>query len=112
MKLARLFFVCVLLGGLGGAAGSIVGNAYGKTGLFVGGVAGGLIGAVMGARIAGWRGWIPAKTWQGAGVGAAIGFLAAAYIATKTLSSPVGPVLSTMLIGIGAIVGARVSQKS
>jgi hypothetical protein len=35
-----------------------------------------------------------------------VGFLLAAAIAVRTLSSPVGPVLSTLLIGTGALVGA------
>jgi hypothetical protein len=38
--------------------------------------------------------------------GAALGFLAAAWIATHTLGSPIGPILSTTLIGLGALVGA------
>jgi hypothetical protein len=41
------------------------------------------------------------------GLGAALGFIAAATVAVNTLSSPIGPVFSTALIGVGALVGAR-----
>jgi len=52
------------------------------------------------------RGWIPPHRAMRTGVCAAIGFLAAALIATQTLGSPIGPILSTSLIGFGALVGA------
>jgi len=102
-----LFVVSCLLGGGGGVLGSILGNAAGKTGLFVGGVVGGLVATSLTGVVARWRHWIPAdRTWP-TGVGAAIGFLAAALIATQTLGSPVGPILSTSLVGIGALLGSR-----
>ena len=101
-----LFVTACLLGGLGGAAGSILGNAAGRTGLLAGGVIGGLVGASLTGPIARWRGWIGPERARATALGAALGFLAAALIATQTLGSPVGPVLSTALIGIGALVGA------
>jgi hypothetical protein len=101
-----LFLAACFLGGLGGVLGSILGNAGGKTGLFVGGVVGGLLGAGSTGALASARRWIPRAAALRTGVGASIGFLAAALIATRTLSSPVGPFLSTSLIGIGALVGA------
>ena len=102
-----LFVVSCLFGGLGGALGSILGNAAGRTGLFVGGVVGGLVATALVGVFARWRRWIPADRAVSTGVGAAIGFLAAALIATQTLGSPVGPILSTGLVGVGALVGAR-----
>jgi hypothetical protein len=101
-----LFVVSCVLGGLGGVLGSIIGNAAGKTGLFVGGIAGGLLAASSSGLVARWRGWIPPHRAMRTGVCAAIGFLAAALIATQTLGSPIGPILSTSLIGFGALVGA------
>lgn len=102
-----LFVVACFLGGLGGLLGSIVGNAAGKTGLFVGGVVGGLVGAASVGPVALWRGWIPRTRRWSTAAGAALGFLAAAAIATRTLGSPIGPILSTSLIGFGALAGAR-----
>ena len=106
-----LFLVSCFLGGLGGVLGSIVGNAGGKTGLFVGGVVGGLLGASSSGAVASARRWIPRSAAVRTSVGASIGFLAAALIATQTLGSPIGPVLSTSLIGIGALAGAGRAKK-
>jgi hypothetical protein len=103
----RLFIVACLLGGVGGFVGSVIGAAFGRTGLFVGGVLGGLLIASVTARIAAWRRWIAPGRVRSTQLGAALGFAVAAAIAVSTLSSPVGPVLSTLLIGTGAVVGAR-----
>lgn len=102
-----LFFTAVIFGGLGGALGSIVGNALGRTGLFAGGIIGGLLGAVATGRVAAGRGWVAPAGWSRVAIGTAFGFLLAAGIAVNTLSSPIGPVLSTVLIGVGAVLGAR-----
>ena len=101
-----LFAVACLLAGLGGVVGSIVGHATGSVGLMVGGVVGGLLGAVASAFIARGRGWIRAPRVGLTAIGACVGFLAAALIATHTLSSALGPVLSTLLVGLGAVLGA------
>ena len=107
MRYAGLFLVCTILGGLGGAIGSMGGNAFGSPGLYAGGIIGGLVGAVLGVRIAVAAKWINREAFGAAALGAAIGFLAAALIAVNTLSSPVGPFLSSLLIGLGALLGAR-----
>ena len=60
-----------------------------------------MLGAILGTRIAVARSWLPRARLRGAATGAAIGFLLAASIAVNTLSTPVGPVLSTLLIGVG-----------
>ena len=39
-------------------------------------------------------------------IGTAVGFLLAAIIAIKTISSPIGPIASTLLIGLGATIGS------
>jgi hypothetical protein len=106
MAALLLFLVSCLLGGFGGALGSIVGHAAGQRGLWIGGVIGGILGSVAAAAIARRRRWLTAAQFPSAAVGASIGFLIAAAIAVHTLSNPVGPVLSTTLIGIGALLGA------
>ena len=101
-----LFLVSCLLGGAAAVLGSIAGAAAGKIGLFAGGVLGGLVGAVASTALAQrWR-WIPPEAARATVIGTAIGFLAAAVVATQTLGSPVGPILITSLIGIGALAGA------
>jgi len=102
-----LFFTATVLAGLGGAVGSILGNAGGARMLYVGGVIGGLVMAFVAARIGVWRGWVPRERAMRTALCAGAGFLMAALIAVNTLSSPVGPVLSASLVGIGAVLGAR-----
>ena len=102
-----LFVVACLLAGIGGALGSIVGHAAGPRGLWVGGVVGGLLGAVAAAAIARARRWIAPSQFARTAVGASVGFLLAAAVAVNTLSSPIGPVLSTVLVGLGALLGSR-----
>jgi hypothetical protein len=106
MNRIALFFVACALGGVGGALGSIVGNAFGKTGLWVGGILGGLIASLLVARIALWRQWIVRSQVRLTALGAAVGFLAASAVAVNTLSGPIGPVMSTLLVGAGAVLGS------
>jgi len=107
MRPVPLFITAMVLGGLGGAVGSILGNSMGKTGLFAGGVIGGVLMSFLSARIAVWRGWAPRERYWHTAFGAALGFIAAAGVAVSTLSNPIGPVLSTLLVGSGAVFGAR-----
>ena len=101
-----LFFTAIILCGVGGAGGSIVGNAFGKTGLWVGGIVGGLVASSISSWIAAKAGWIAPERRARTTVGTAIGFLLAASVAVNTLSTPVGPLLSTLLAGLGAVMGA------
>lgn len=110
MKSFKLFILCVMLGGLLAALGSMVGNRFGQTGLMMGGIFGGILGAIASVRIAVQRNWITAGQFTFTSIGAAVGFVAAAYAATHTLSSPIGPMLSAILIGVGAVAGARIKQ--
>ena len=106
MNRAALFVVACALGGLGGLVGSIVGAAFGKTGMWVGGVIGGLVASILVARIALARHWIAqSQSWRTT-LGTAIGFLVACAVAVNTLSTPIGPILSTLLIGVGALLGS------
>ena len=108
----RLFVLLIAAGGAGGMAGSIVGAAAGKRGLFIGGFVGGLIAAPLAAYLAARLRWIDPRHVKGTALGAALGFLAAATVAINTLSSPVGPSLSTLLIGAGGLVGRRLEARS
>lgn len=102
-----LFITATVLGGFGGFLGSVLGGGIGRGALFVGGFVGGVAIAPLTALVARRRGWIDHTRFWFVAVGAALGFIAAASIAVNTLSSPVGPVLSTTLIGLGALAGAR-----
>jgi hypothetical protein len=84
----------------------MVGHAFGKGGLWAGGILGGLLASMLVVRIALWRRWIVrSQSWPTA-LGTAIGFLVACAVAVNTLSTPVGPIMSTLLIGTGALLGS------
>ena len=105
MNRAALFLVACALGGLGGALGSMVGHSFGKGGLWAGGIFGGFLASMLIARIALWRRWVVRSQYWSTVLGTAIGFLLACAVTVNTLSSPVGPILSTFLIGVGAVLG-------
>jgi hypothetical protein len=111
MRPIPLFITAMILGGAGGLVGSILGNSMGRAGLLAGGVIGGVLMGFLTARIAVWRGWAPRDRYWHTAFGAALGFLAAAGVAVSTLSSPIGPVASTLLVGSGAVFGARPSRR-
>lgn len=104
-RLATLALVW-LLTGLGAVAGSILGNALGKTGLFAGAVAGGAVLAYFSPLVCSRLGWIASGARRNASVGALIGFMVAAPIAATNLRTPVIPVLICSLAGVGALIGA------
>jgi hypothetical protein len=112
MNRAALFLVACALGGLGGALGSIVGHAFGKGGLWAGGILGGLLASMLIARIALWRRWIARSQYWPTVIGTVLGFVAACTVAVNTLSSPVGPMMSTLLIGAGSLLGSSRGERS
>jgi uncharacterized membrane protein YeaQ/YmgE (transglycosylase-associated protein family) len=103
----RLFVATCILGGVGGFIGSVIGGAFGQRALFIGGFIGGILISPISARMAVWRRWIRPDRFWWTTAGAALGFVAAALVAVNTLSSPVGPLLSTALTGVGAFLGSR-----
>jgi hypothetical protein len=105
-----LFGLLIVAGGAGAVGTSMVGAAFGRRALFAGGLVGGLVGSIAGAWLASRFGWIQRTEVKATAAGAALGFLAATAIAVNTLHSPVGPILSTLLIGAGGLVGRRIGQ--
>jgi len=111
MRAFLLFFLFIVAGGFGGLAGSVAGATFFRMPL-AGGLIGGLITTPLAAVLAGRFGWIDQPDVRGAAIGGMLGFLAAAAIAVNTLSSPVGPFVSTLLIGAGAMAGARLQVRA
>ena len=108
MRTLWLFLLMCFLGGVGGALGSMVGNAFGRGGVFTGGFIGGIALVVAAAYIAAGRRWISRHQRFWTIAGGVLGFFIAALVTLTTLSSPVGPILSTLMIGTGATLGARI----
>lgn len=107
-----LFILLVLAGGAGAFAGSVLGNTFGRTGLFAGGVIGGMAASAAAAFAAAWMKWIERDERVATACGAVAGFLAAALVAVNTLSSPVGPVTSTLLTGAGGLIGRQLKRRA
>jgi len=110
VNLTKLFLLMVLLGGAGGALGSMAGNALGPGGVIGGGLAGGTALVVVGGLLSARWGWIRRSQRVWAILGGVSGFGLATMVTLSMLSSPVGPILSTLLIGTGALLGAVVGN--
>lgn len=108
----KSFALLVVAGGAGAFLGSVVGAAFGHSMLLVGGMLGGLIASPAAALLAARLGWIDRGDTKVTAAGAAVGFLAAATLAVNTLSSPVGPLTSPLLIGLGGLAGRRLRKSS
>ncbi len=101
-----LFILVCFLAGIATFLGSVVGHALGSTGLYAGAIVGGVIGVVAATRIAVARGILGPKRFWGATIGGMLGLILAAEIATRNMSTPVVPLASILLIGLGAVFGA------
>jgi len=110
LKPIPAFLTAWALAGLGAVVGSILGNATGKTGLFVGAVVGGLLG--VGAAVVALTKlkWLSSEDRRGAFVGGIGGFAVAAPIAATNLHTPVIPVLICGLAGAGLLLGVGVAR--
>jgi hypothetical protein len=110
VSLLKLGLFMILLGGAGGVLGAVAGNALGRGGVLGGGLVGGLclisVGGVLAAR---WH-WISPAQRLWAILGGAFGVLLAFMVVLSTLSSPIAPVIGTLLIGAGAVLGAVVGN--
>ena len=105
----RRFWLVALvsgLGGLGAFLGSVLGHALGQAGVFAGAIVGGALAIVVAVRLAARFGLVSRTRVPHATLGGLGGFALAALVAVNTLSSPVGPILSVALIGLGALFGA------
>ena len=111
-NLTLLFVSMCLLGGAGGALGSIAGHGLGSGGLFAGGIVGGLLLVVAVGYLSERRHWIRQTQRLWVILGGVFGFVLACMVTLSTLSSPIGPILSTLLIGAGAVFGAMVGQSA
>jgi len=112
VKLAYVFVTMCVIGGIGGAVGSMVGHGLGRGGLLVGGFFGGALFVIAGGFLCVRLGWIRASQRFWTNAGGVLGFVLACMVALATLSSPVGPILSTLLVGTGAVFGALVGHSA
>lgn len=110
MNLIKLFLLMVFLGGAGGAIGSMAGDSLGRGGVIGGGFVLGAALVIAGGFLSTRWGWIRRAQRIWTIIAGVFGFALAAIVTLSTLSSPVGPILSTLLIGTGAVLGAIVGN--
>ena len=101
-----LFLLVCVFGGVGTLSGSILGHFAAKSGLYAGAMAGGVVGVYVATRIARLREILGVKRFWPATIGGWLGLILAAIIATNHLDTPVIPIASVLLIGLGAVFGA------
>jgi hypothetical protein len=88
--------------------GSIAGHGIADDlGLVFGGVLGVLIASAVTGWIAAAAKWITVEQRTRTITWTAVGSVIASLIATHSLSSPIGPVVSTVLAGFGALYGSK-----
>src|SRR5918993_840861 len=106
-----LFLLVCSLAGFLTFAGSVLGNGMGKTGLFVGAVIGGLAGVGLAVWLSTRIGLLSKANFLPALIGGIVGFIVAAVIAVNNLWTPIIPLASVALIGVGALVGKAIGQR-
>ena len=103
--LLKLFALETLIGATGAIAGSMLGNAFGRGGLLVGASILGAAAVIAAGYLACRLGWIHRRERLWVVAGGLAGFGVACLVALATLSSPAGPIASSLLIGVGAVLG-------
>lgn len=91
--------------------GSMLAHTLGQSGLFAGAVIGGLLGVGLGIAGLVRIDWLPRELRSGALWGGVVGFLVAAPIAVTNLHTPIIPVVTCALAGVGALFGAGLARR-
>jgi len=107
----KLFLLMCGVNGIMTVIGSVFGNAFGKTGLFIGAIVGGISGILVVMILARRFNLIEARNHVLTLIGATAGYLIAAVIAVNNLHTPVIPILCTSLVGIGAVIGSVINRQ-
>lgn len=108
MKTLLVFLLLSLLGGVGGGLGAMAGAELGRGLVFVLGILGGLALVVAGVYLAARWEWITPQQRRWTMVGGGLGLGIATLVTLTTIYSSLGPLLSTFLIGAGAVLGSRI----
>jgi hypothetical protein len=92
-------------------AGSVLGHSMGQTGLFVGAVIGGFAGVGLAVWLSTRIGLLSKANFLPALIGGSAGFIVAAVIAVNSLWTPIIPLASVALIGVGTLLGKAIGQR-
>jgi hypothetical protein len=100
-----LFLIVCFLSGVSTFIGSVLGHAVGGNGVFLGALVGGCIGVVASTWLAMRFKLISRSTYGAVALSGIAGFILASIIAVTNLYTPIIPLASIALIGLGAIIG-------
>ncbi len=110
MKQIILFALVSSLTGFAAGLASVLGASVSHVGLFIGAVLGGFTGVAAAIRLSKALRLITAHDiWFGI-LGGCIGFLVAAPLAATNAHTPVIPILSTGLVGLGALTSLQIRR--
>lgn len=101
-----MYGICGLLTVLG----SMVGNLFGKIGLYSGAIVGGISGILVVMIWARRYHLIEAHNHVSTLIGATLSYIVAAVIAVNNLHTPLIPIASTALVGAGAVIGSLLGR--
>ena len=111
LKNILLFLIVCGLAGVWILLGSVLGHSLGKVGLFSGAIIGGFAGVSAAVWLTVRFGLLDRANSAVTLLGGAAGFIIAAAIAVNNLHSPLIPLASVSLIGLGAIIGKMLGHK-
>ena len=88
----------------------MLGHSFGTPGLMSGAIIGGIVGVALAALAQRLR-YIESTNYLHTVIVGILGFAGAALIATNNLHTPVIPILSEGLVGLGAVLGSLAVSK-
>jgi hypothetical protein len=104
-KNVSLFLIVCFLSGVSTFIGSVLGHGIGGNGLFIGAIVGGCLGVLASTWLAIRLKLIARSTYGAVAISGIAGFILASIIAVTNLYTPIIPLASIALIGLGAIIG-------
>ena len=104
-KNISLFLIVCFLSGVSTLVGSVLGHSLGGNGLFIGAIVGGSLGVLVSTWLAIRLDLIERSTFGAVAVSGLAGFGLASVIAVTNLHTPIIPLVSVALVGLGAVVG-------
>jgi hypothetical protein len=106
MKKNLLVFISETFGcGLFTFLGSLLGHAFGQTGLFIGAFIGGIAGIALATVVLSKVGLIIRPHLKQTTAFGTATFIIAAGVAVTNLSTPIVPLISLLLVGAGCVIG-------
>lgn len=106
MRHLRVALTTWLITAAGASLGALVGQFFGRRGLFLGATMLGTLAVLIGIRIVTERGWLDGDRRKGGAIGGFVGLALGAPLALMNLESPLIGIAALGLVGICVLLGA------